>query len=117
VKHLILALLAATFSLPASAANTFGKIEADTGKDARTTTVKGSKSNSDNREACNFTIDQKGVKRQATEQQQKACKTANEPRSNNLREGNPSFGKPQSGEAGIAVSDPGVPSDKSTSKK
>ena len=73
MKHLILALLAATFSLPASAANTFGKIEADTGKDARTTTVKGSKSNSDNREACNFTIDEAGVKRKATEAQQQKC--------------------------------------------
>jgi hypothetical protein len=36
-------------------------------------------------DTCNFTIDEAGVKRQATEQQQKTCRTFNESRSNNLR--------------------------------
>src|SRR6266436_1769885 len=87
VKFLMLASLAATLSLSASA-DTLQKIAADDA--ARTTTVKSSKSNSSDREqalqgadTCEFAIDQKGVKRLA--QPQKECKTFNESRSNTTR--------------------------------
>jgi hypothetical protein len=46
-------------------------------------------------DSCNFSIDEKGVKRTATEQQQKACKTANESRSNALRAADPTPQKPK----------------------
>ncbi len=138
MKYLMLASLAATLSLSASA-DTLQKITAEDA--ARTTTVKSSKSNTSDREisplsdvdvdlgprpgsnargkpskeqaarepalqgvdTCEFTIDQKGLKRMA--QPQKECKTYNESRSNNTRGAAPR-GKP--GEPGIAVSDPGV---------
>jgi hypothetical protein len=116
MKHLILGLLIATLSLPVTAATTVKSSKSNTSDREQTTPVEASaaatnlnssKSNvergkpskeqiSDREHAlsgadtCNFTIDQKGVKRQATDQQQKACKTANQSRSNNLRGGNPS---------------------------
>jgi hypothetical protein len=143
MKHLILALLVATLSLPVMAATTVKSSKSNSSEREQTPAVEGSvvatnlnssRSNvergkpskeqiSDQERApsgadsCNFTIDQKGVKRQATAAQQKACKTANESRSNSLRGGNPSSGNPNAGAAGIAVSDPGVPADKGTSKK
>jgi hypothetical protein len=94
VKHLIPALLAATFSLSVTAATNLNSSRSNVQDFERATTVKGSKSNSDNRTTnCEFTIDQKGAKRQATAAEKQKC------------------------EAGIAVSDPGVPNDKNTSKK
>jgi hypothetical protein len=91
MKRILLALFAVTLSLPAVAAVKFGR---DVVEPEQSTTVKGSKSNSDNAserpaikgsksntsdrasgaDACKFTIDEAGVKRQATEQQQKICK-------------------------------------------
>jgi hypothetical protein len=94
VKHLILALLAATLSLSATAATNLNSSKSNVVEEA--VTVKGSKSNSDNREAapqgadtCSFTIDEKGVKRQATEAQKQKCEgakttTINNSKSNNL---------------------------------
>ena len=131
MKHLILALLAATFSLSVMAGKPTKEQIVE--PPAETAIIKSKSNITNNREtalmgadSCNFSIDQKGtkftideagVRRLATEQQQKACKTFNEPRSNALRDGNPSSGKPKSGEAGIAVRDPSVPSDKNTPKK
>ena len=112
MKRLTLALLAATFSLSVMAEsvnlNSSKSNVSERGKPskeqmAREAALQGP-------DTCNFaidekgnkfTIDQAGVKRQATEQQQKKCADA----------------KPKSGEAGIAVSDPGVPSNKNTPKK
>jgi hypothetical protein len=131
MKHLILALLAATFSLSVTAAsinlNSSRSNAIDTttergkpSKDQKTVDDNGALSDREKAllgaDTCNFAIDQAGVKRQATEQQQKTCRTFNESRGNNARGAAPA-GKPKSSEAGIAVSDPGVPNDKSTSKK
>ena len=71
MKHLILALLAATFSLSVTAASTYGKIEIDN-KDGRT--INTTKSNTF-REACKSAkIDGMTIKqRQAAEQEQQKC--------------------------------------------
>lgn len=93
MKHLMPALLA-LLALPATAATNLNSSRSNVQDFERATTVKGSKSNSDNRTiSCDFTIDQKGAKRQATAAEKQKC------------------------EARIAVSDPGVPNDKNTSKK
>jgi hypothetical protein len=119
MRHLILALLAATFPLSATAATNLNSSKSNVTEEQAATTVKSSKSNSSDREQaqtasdCDFAIDQKGVARSAP---QKECKTFNESRSNNTRALRRP-GKPKSGEAGIAVSDPGVPNDKNTPKK
>jgi hypothetical protein len=131
MKHLILALLAATFSLSVMAGKPTKEQIVE--PPAETAIIKSKSNITNNREtalmgadSCNFaidqkgnkfTIDEKGVRRPTTEQQQKTCKTFNESRSNALREGNPSSGRPRSGEVGIAVSDPGVASDKNATKK
>jgi hypothetical protein len=140
VKHLILALVAATFPLSVMAEsinlNSSRSNVVERGKPSKDQVPAQAAGNDGIRgerepalmgaDSCNFaidqkgtkfTIDEKGVRRLATEQQQKTCKTFNESRSNALRDGNPSSGKPRSGEAGIAVSDPGVPSDKNALKK
>jgi hypothetical protein len=76
VKHLILALLAATFSLSVTAATNLNSSKSNVTEEQVTTTVKSSKSNTSDREQapmgsdCNFTIDQKGVKRQAQQEAQ-----------------------------------------------
>ena len=120
MKNLILALLAATFPLSVMAASNLNSSRSNVTEEQAATTVKSSKSNSSDREQaqtasdCDFTIDQKGVARVA--QPQKECKTFNESRGNNTRGAAPA-GKPKSSEAGIAVSDPGVPNDKNTPKK
>ena len=140
MRYLMLATVVATFSL-SSSADTLQKIA--TGDAARTTTVKSSsKSNSSDREispvsdvdielgprpgsnargkaskdqaarepalqgvdTCEFAVDQKGAKRVA--QPQKECKTFNESRPNNNTRG----ASPES-------SDPGMPNNKSASKK
>ena len=69
-------------------------------------------------DTCNVSVDQPDSKRQLQgAQKQQECKTFNESRSNSLREA----GKAKEGatvqKAGIAVSDPGVPSDKATDAK
>jgi hypothetical protein len=72
-------------------------------------------------DACDFSIDQPGIKRQQqSAQKQQECRTLNESRSNSLR----GAGKAKEGAtvqkpggAGIAASDPGVPSDKATAAK
>ncbi len=65
-------------------------------------------------DACDFTIDQKGAKRQQqSAQKQQECRTFNESRSNNLRDaGNTKAGSTvqKPGDAGTAASAPGVPS-------
>jgi hypothetical protein len=132
VKHLILALLAATFSLSLMAEsinlNSSKSNVVERGKPSKEQAAVQASGNDGIRgerehalsgaDSCNFAIDQKGnkftideagVKRLATEQQQKTCRTFNESRSNALRAGNPPSGKPKPGEARIAVSDPGVP--------
>jgi hypothetical protein len=106
VKHLILALLATTFSLSVTAATNLNSSKSNVTEE-REAALQGA-------DTCKFTIDEKGVKRLA--QPQKECKTFNESRSNSLRGAAPA-GKPKSSEAGIAVSDPGVPNDKNTAKK
>ena len=87
MKHLILALIAATFSLSVTAATNLNssKSNATEERDAALQGV----------DTCTFTIDEKGVKRLA--QPQKECKTFNESRSNSLRGAAP-VGKPKSGE-------------------
>ena len=141
MKHLILALLVA-LSLPVTAATTVKSSKSNSSEREQTPAVEGSAAATDpnssksnvargkptkeqildrqpasGADSCNFTIDQKGVKRQATASQQQACKTANESRSTNLRGANPSSGTPSTSSVEIAVSDPGVPAGKSTSKK
>jgi hypothetical protein len=78
MRHLILALLAATFSLSVTAATNLNSSRSNITEEA--TTVKSSKSNTSDREqalqgadTCQFTIDQAGVKRQATEAQKQKC--------------------------------------------
>lgn len=88
MKHLILALLVATISLPVTAGKPTKEQVQSSGNDG----VR-SERGKPTKEQCSFTIDQAGVKRQATEPQKKEC------------------------EARIAVSDPGVPSDKKPPKK
>jgi len=81
VKHLILALLTGTFSLSVSAASiNLNSSRSNVTEEQATTTVKSSKSNTSDREAalqgadsCNFTIDEAGVKRQASEAQKQKC--------------------------------------------
>ena len=72
-------------------------------------------------DTCDFSIDQPGIKgQQQSAQKQQECKTFNESRSNSLRgAGKTKEGATvqKSGEAGIAVSDPGVPSDKAAGAK
>jgi hypothetical protein len=69
MKHLILALLAATFPLSVMAATNLNSSKSNVTEEQAATTVKSSKSNSSDREQavtasdCDFTIDQKGVKR------------------------------------------------------
>jgi hypothetical protein len=69
-------------------------------------------------DACDFTIDQKGTKRQQqSAQKQQECRTFNESRSNNLRDaGNTKAGSTvrRPGDAGTAVSGPGVPGNHAT---
>jgi hypothetical protein len=77
----MLALLAATFSLSVSAASiNLNSSRSNVTEEQATTTVKSSKSNTSDREAalqgadsCNFTIDEAGVKRRATEAQKQKC--------------------------------------------
>ena len=70
---------------------------------------------------CDFTIDQPGVKRQQqSAQKQQECRTFNESRSNSLRDAGKAkqeASAQQPGAAGIAVSDPGMPSDKAAGAK
>ncbi len=81
MKHLILALLTATFSLSVSAASiNLNSSRSNVTEEQATTIVKSSKSNTSDREAalqgadsCNFTIDEAGVKSQASEVQKQKC--------------------------------------------
>jgi hypothetical protein len=71
VKHVILALLAATLPLSATAATNLNSSKSNVTEEQAATTVKSGKSNSSEREQaqtasdCDFAIDQKGVKRLA----------------------------------------------------
>lgn len=100
MTRIILALLAATVSLSVSAASIDLNSSRSNATDATTERGKPTKEQILD---CSFAIDQKGLRRQATEAQQKECRTFNESRGNNTR--------------GIAVSDPGVPNDKNTLKR
>ena len=75
MKHLILALLAATVSLSVTAATNLNSSRSNATEE-REAALQGA-------DTCKFTIDEKGVKRLA--QPQKECKTFNESRSNSLR--------------------------------
>jgi FtsZ-interacting cell division protein ZipA len=72
-------------------------------------------------DTCDMSIDQPGVKRQQKgAQPQQECRTFNESRSNSSREaGKAKEGATvqKAGGAGIATSDPGVPTDKATAAK
>ena len=107
MKYLLLALLA-TFSLTVMA----GKPTKE--QTSREQALQGV-------DTCSMSIDQPGIKRQQqSAQTQHECRTFNESRSNSLR----GAGKAKEGatvqklgEAGNAVNDPGVPSDKATGAK
>jgi hypothetical protein len=107
VKYLLLAVLMA-FSLSVMA-----------GKPTKEQTA--GEQASQGADTCDMAIDQPGVKRQQKgAQPQQECRTFNESRSNALR----GAGKAKEGatvrkpgDAGLAVSDPGVPTDKATAAK
>jgi uncharacterized protein YdeI (BOF family) len=109
MNHLILALLAATFSLSVLAApsnlnssrSQSDRVLGQQGVQDDNQIVKSKSNITNNRETalqgadtCSFTIDEKGVKRQATEAQKQKCEkapneaktTINNSKSNNLRE-------------------------------
>jgi hypothetical protein len=112
VKYLILALLAATFSLSVSAEpsnlnssrSQSDRVLGQQGVQGDNQVVKSKSNITNNRETalqgadtCSFAIDEKGVKRQATEAQKQKCEkeageakaTINNSKSNNLREQGP----------------------------
>jgi len=112
VKHLILAFLAAAFSLSVSAEpsnlnssrSQSDRVLGQQGVQADKQIVKSKSNITNNRETdpqgadtCSFTIDQKGVKRQATEAQKEKCEkeageaktTVNTSKSNTFREQGP----------------------------
>jgi hypothetical protein len=72
-------------------------------------------------DTCEVSIDQAGAKRQQqSAQKQQECRTFNESRSNNLRgagKAKEAATLQKSSEAGIAATDPGVPSDKAAGAK
>ena len=71
MKNLMLAIVVATFPLSVTAATNLNSSRSNVTEEQAATTVKSSKSNSSDREQaqpasdCDFTIDQKGVKRVA----------------------------------------------------
>ena len=107
MKYLLLAILMA-FSLSVMAGKPTK--EQKTGEQA-----------SQGADACDMSIDQPGVKRQQKgAQAQQECRTFNESRSNSSRgaaKAKEGATAQKAGEAGIAASDPGVPSDKATTSK